>query len=51
MSCEALQDAAGLKKYRLATSSGYSAEVRLGRVHSCAQVLSGMARCTSTART
>jgi hypothetical protein len=27
MSCEALQDAAGLKKYRLVSSSGYSAEV------------------------
>ena len=27
MSCEALHDAAGLKKYRLVSSTGYSAEV------------------------
>jgi len=31
MSCEALTDAAGLKKYRLVSSSGYSAEVRVVR--------------------
>lgn len=27
MSCEALQDAAGLKKHRLVSSSGFSAEI------------------------
>ena len=27
MSCEALHDAAGLKKYKLVSSTGYSAEV------------------------